>query len=208
MPLCACHKLVSMKYFNRWSPPHQVPRMPSDSRQSNLENMTHLSKNLSAAVASWTRVWRVPGLPAHVSFSRNPRLKTTIARWLEDLQCIELGPRFFALRSRQEEILCHEVAHAAALQLHGQGIAPHGPEWRALVEAAGFAPGSTLTTRRGGLRQTRPIPKPLYEHRCLVCHAVRYAKRAMANWRCVECVALNLPGQLQIVRRPREGVNR
>jgi predicted SprT family Zn-dependent metalloprotease len=171
--------------------------------------MSHLSKNLAVAVERWSRVWRVPGLPAKVSFSRNDRLKTTIARWLEDPQCVELGPRFFALRSRREEILCHELAHAAAILLHGRGIAPHGPQWCALVEAAGFSPGSRLKTRRRGPQQTRPVPTLLlYEHRCPICHAVRYAKRAMAGWRCVECVGAKLPGQLQIVPRPREVVSR
>lgn len=171
--------------------------------------MSYLSKDLVAAVARWCRLWRVPALPAKVSFKRNPRLKTTIARWQEKLQCVELGPRFFAFRRRKEEILCHELAHAAAILLHGRGIAPHGQEWCALVEAAGFVPGSMLKTRMHGPQETRAVSTPtLYEHRCPVCHAVRYAKRAMARWRCVECVEAKLPGQLQIVRRPRERVSR
>lgn len=161
--------------------------------------MRNISKSLSKAVVRWSNIWKVPELAAKVSFTRNSRLKTTIARWLKDTHCIELGSQFFVLRKRQGEILCHELAHAAAIQLHGRGTAPHGPEWSSLVKAAGFAPGSSLKMPRLRQRPARQRPTSLlYEHRCPVCHAVRYAKRGMIQWRCIECVKSGLSGRLQI----------
>jgi len=39
-----------------------------------------------------------------------------------------------------QEVLCHEAAHVAAYHLHGQTIRPHGREWKALIQMAGYPP--------------------------------------------------------------------
>lgn len=164
-----------------------------------MDDLRSLPEDLHAASLGWARLWQVRGLLRKVSLRRNSRLKSTVARWVQKAQCVELGPRFFALRSRQAEILCHELAHAAVVLKYGPGVSPHGPEWRALVEVAGFTSVARIKSRRRGRRQTPRAASPIaYEHRCPVCHAVRYAKRTMIGWRCVECVGIGLAGQLQI----------
>jgi predicted SprT family Zn-dependent metalloprotease len=96
--------------------------------------------------------------------------------------------------------LCHELAHAAALQIHGGGISPHGPEWHALIKTAGYSPSSVLKTSRSNLALRKNKNSRWYEHRCLVCHAVRFARKRMRQWRCEECSQLGLPGLLIISR--------
>jgi predicted SprT family Zn-dependent metalloprotease len=150
-------------------------------------------------VSFWAILWEVPRLPELVTFRQNPRLRTTIARWVPGFRCIELGTRFFTLEGQQEEVLCHELAHAAVSLKHGPGVMAHGPEWRALIKAAGFVPCTRLEVSSRGLQPARAArASRLYEHRCPVCQGVRYAKRAMMRWRCVECMGTGLPGELKI----------
>jgi predicted SprT family Zn-dependent metalloprotease len=101
------------------------------------------------------------------------------------------------------EVACHEVAHVAARELHGDGCRPHGPEWCKLVRAAGFQPSLRVAVA-GPEPKTRKSPPEsvLYEHRCLTCNAMRTARRPMVHWRCSECVAAGLSGKLTIISRP------
>lgn len=103
-----------------------------------------LPKDLSVQARRWCRLWRVEALLDEIVFCQNARLRTTVARWVQKSHCVELGPRFKLLRKRQAEVLCHELAHAAAIHRYGSRIAPHGPQWRQLVRVAGFAPGTRL----------------------------------------------------------------
>jgi SprT-like family len=157
--------------------------------------------NRSTTIDGWIAIWRVPELRSQVMFRRNPRLRVTVARWVQASQCVELGIRFFQLRRHQEEILCHELAHAAAVAKHGPSVSAHGLEWRALVRAAGFEPKVRWLSAREN--KTRGIVRGrtsrLYEHRCCVCQAVRLARRAMKQWHCVECVNAGLAGRLEII---------
>lgn len=41
-----------------------------------------------------------------------------------------------------QEVLCHEAAHVVAYHLHGHAIRPHGREWKALVQMAGYPPSA------------------------------------------------------------------
>jgi predicted SprT family Zn-dependent metalloprotease len=110
-----------------------------------------------------------------------------------------VGPRFIVLRSKRREILCHELAHAAANRRPAAGQSPHGAEWSKLVQSAGFDPVAQLTTAR----KSSPSPQSRdarYEHRCLVCQFVRVARRPVASWRCPECVRCGLPGKLTVKR--------
>lgn len=169
---------------------------------------TTLARHLSEAAAGWAKIWCVPQLLDGVTFRRNARLRSTVARWMLDAHCVELGPRFFALRRRQEEILCHELAHAAAVAKHGRCIEAHGPAWRALVQAAGFEPLVRFRSslRRGAQRRRAAHLTQLFEHRCLVCHAVRLARKPINSWRCVECLSSGLAGHLRISARLPTGV--
>jgi SprT protein len=157
-----------------------------------------LSEALQQRAANWVRLWNVPFLLQRICILENSLLRTTIARWQESQQCLELGPQFFRLKRRQNEILCHELAHAAALQIHGQGISPHGPEWHALIEAAGCSPSSVLKISSASKSSLKTKSPCWYEHRCPICHAVRYARRRVGQWRCVDCCQQGLPGFLEI----------
>jgi predicted SprT family Zn-dependent metalloprotease len=155
-----------------------------------------LSKNLKEDMQSWSRLWGLPDLSQEVSVRFNRRLRTTIAR-LSSLDVIEVGPRFIALQSKRREILCHELAHAAASRRPLGSQRPHGSEWAALVKTAGFDPVSRLRVS-GTLSPSTRSRAVRYEHRCLVCQFVRVARRSVHSWRCAECVRCGLPGELTI----------
>ena len=158
-----------------------------------------ISGQLARTLQHWAKLWRVPDLPDHIIFRHNARLRTTIARWVIESNCLEVSTRFFELRRDHREILCHELAHAAALKTHGRAIRPHGSEWRELVRDAGYEPRTRRVSKRGSHAPLRGIsPQSLYEHRCPVCHAVRYGKKPVTKWRCVECVGAGLSGNLTI----------
>jgi predicted SprT family Zn-dependent metalloprotease len=132
----------------------------------------------------------------------NPRLRTTVARYLPRGKRLEVSTT--AARARHpERVLVHELAHAAAVRLHGPGVKPHGKEWAALVEAAERA---GLTTRTRRLTVTKPkAPKAnpttaRFAHTCPVCQVRRIAKRRVTTWRCPDCHANGLPGDLVIER--------
>ena len=161
----------------------------------------------SAALA---RKWSIPSEAMEVGFKENPRLRRAVARFRRDLRVIEFGPRFFAEPARQAEVLCHELAHVAVVFLHGPKAKAHGPEWRALVEMAGYRPASFVARpasagELAGICQKSQMQraagfKPIYEHRCPVCQMVRRAKRPVPQWRCAACAAVGLPGTLAVKR--------
>ena len=158
-------------------------------------------------IATLMRTWNVPAEALAVELAANPRLKRAVARFRRRERVIELGPRFFELSSRQEEILCHELAHAVVAFVHGSSANAHGPEWRRLVEAAGYR-AEARTTRALPIEQGSVAPQRraslqlVYQHRCPVCQMVRRAKRPVPQWRCAACVAAGLPGTLQITKSP------
>ncbi len=168
------------------------------SRKANRLSTDLLSDDLNKRAIGWIRLWSVPTLLKRASVRRNNLLRTTVARWSEKTKCLELGPQFFRMTRRQDEILCHELAHAAAVQIHGRGVSPHGSEWHALITAAGYSPSSVLKTSKSSSPVPRRNKSNWYEHRCPVCHAVRFAKKPMRRWRCAECSQHGLKGLLEI----------
>jgi predicted SprT family Zn-dependent metalloprotease len=99
------------------------------------------------------------------------------------------------------EVLCHEAAHAAVVALHGRRVRPHGAEWRDLMLFAGFRPRVRLPSEDlVGLPRFAQRARVLWEHRCPVCQAHRFAGRPVRQWRCATCWAEGLPGQLRITR--------
>lgn len=156
-----------------------------------------LSTNLKRDIRSWSRLWGLPSLSQKVTVRFNGRLRTTVARLLSGIDVIEVGPRFIALRSKRREILCHELAHAAANRRRRGGQRPHGAEWAALVQSAGFSPAAQLTVPRSSSVSTQSRDAR-YEHRCLVCQFVKLARRPVHSWKCPECVRCGLPGNLQV----------
>jgi predicted SprT family Zn-dependent metalloprotease len=163
-----------------------------------------ISGHLARTLRSWAKLWRVPGLSDRITFRHNARLRTTIARWLIESNCLEVSTRFFELRRDHREILCHELAHAAASRIHGRCVRPHGHEWRELMREAGYEPRARRVYQRGTQASPSTVPsQSLYEHRCAVCHAVRYGKKPVRSWRCVGCVGAGLTGHLTIKVVPR-----
>lgn len=106
-------------------------------------------------------------------------------------------------------VLIHELAHLAVHERDGR-VRPHGEQWRALMRAAGLSSRAMAASSCGtGARrprlqaevrekQTRSAGRLPYEHRCPVCHMVRYAKRPVPAWRCRTCLGQGLDGMLSI----------
>lgn len=159
---------------------------------------------IKACLENWQQLWEIPELVTRLHVRFSPRLRTTWGRTqpargvITLAKALETGPR-----EHLEEVLCHEAAHVAAHMKHGRGARPHGPEWAALVELAGFSPMRAL--RIGAPSVSQGQPRTLFEHRCTVCQFRRLARRPVHAWRCAECVGAGLPGTLTITRIPQEG---
>jgi predicted SprT family Zn-dependent metalloprotease len=162
-----------------------------------------ISGRLARALRHWAGLWGVPELVDRMKFRHNACLRTTIARWVIASNTLELSARFFELPDAHWEILCHELAHAAAVRLGGQSVRPHGRLWGDLVRQAGFVPRPRHVTLQGrGASVPHVRRSGIYEHRCPICHAVRVGKRRVNQWRCAECVGAGLPGHLVITCVP------
>lgn len=169
-------------------------------RRATLLSTDLLSDALKKRASGWVCQWRVRTLLRQISVRHNKLLRTTVARWLEKEKTLELGQQFFRLAMSQDEILCHELAHAASIQIHGRRITPHGSEFHALLAAAGFSPRSALKISKLSSQFPRGNKSSWYEHRCPVCHAVRFAKKPMKQWGCAECNQHGLHGRLKITK--------
>ena len=139
---------------------------------------------------------------AGLTVVRNPRLRTTRARYLPLERRLEVStPAARALHP--ERVLIHELAHAAAVELYGRKVRPHGKEWAALIETAERAGFRMATPRESSAnRPTRRPSNAHFDHVCPVCQFRRIAKRRVTTWRCPDCRAAGLPGHLAIERRP------
>jgi len=78
-------------------------------------------------------------------------------------------------------------------------IRPHGPEWRAFMEAAGHVPRVRIpeSAMPAALRAERTASRR-WEHRCPVCQATRMARTRVTRWRCKRCVEAGRSGRLVI----------
>lgn len=139
---------------------------------------------------------------AELGIRINPRLVSTVARLMVHEGVIELNPTVAALDLRNwREVICHEAAHFAVLQRRRKVLRPHGPEWAALVQQAGFEPKASRV-RCGQSKQRRPATKRALLHTCPVCHFSKRAARQMPRWRCPECRSIGLDGLLRVERSP------
>ncbi|HEU0140133.1 MAG TPA: SprT family zinc-dependent metalloprotease [Bryobacteraceae bacterium] len=148
-------------------------------------------------VRTLARLWQHPSL-ADVSLVLAPRLSRSAGRCLPTRSSIELSAATLdsALAFRRE-VLCHEAAHAVVWARHGRKARPHGPEWQALMRQAGFEPRASLILCG---RRAKRSTTTRFRHTCPVCHFSRTAKRRMTSWRCPECQAIGLDGELRIQR--------
>lgn len=138
----------------------------------------------------------------HLGIRFNPRLTSTVARLIIHEGVIELNLTVAPLDLRnRREVICHEAAHFAVLQRHRKAVRPHGPEWAALVQQAGFEPTASRV-RCGQPKLRRPATKRTFLHTCPVCHFSKRAGRQMPRWRCPECRSIGLDGSLRVERGP------
>ncbi len=159
-------------------------------------------KVLQRLLADWSTIWNLPDLESRLSIVFSPRFRTAVGRCAPDKSEIRLAS--FLLTAPPEvlrEALCHEAAHAAVYALHGRGPRPHGEEWRELMRAAGFEPRIRMPVDMSPHgRKSRKGNRGLWEHRCPICHMSRTAHRPVRNWRCAQCRAAGLAGDLIVTR--------
>lgn len=155
-------------------------------------------------VARCAEVWNEPGLSARLTLVVGQRLERSLGRCYPGRGLVRIARLVVDLPAQlRDEIICHEAAHLVVFERHGRGSRPHGTEWKDLMRSVGLTPRVRiqLASAEAALSARPGSARVLYEHRCPVCHAVRFARRRVNQWRCRECVAVGLPGLLEISRR-------
>ena len=156
-------------------------------------------------VAAWCALWGLPGLERRVRIRFSQRLTASLGRATPARRSVRLAAALAAGPSDfLAEVLCHELAHIAAWELHGDAIRPHGREWKALMRRAGYRPSTRLTPPPGvalpAPRRRRRRRRYLYDHRCERCGWSRTARAVVRRWRCPPCSAAGGEGALAIWR--------
>jgi predicted SprT family Zn-dependent metalloprotease len=158
---------------------------------------------LKQHLASWGMLWRLPelGRQAEVKFST----RLNYALGIGDTRRYRITLNDVLLHERNRTLLictlCHEAAHIAAFRLHGVFISQHGPEWQALMRAAGFDPQvSRPADEVFGLEERMALSRRRYQYDCPVCgfSGVRGSRN---RWlRCGACQRAGREGLLAITR--------
>ncbi len=164
-----------------------------------------ISDEAHTSLRLWLETWNTPGLAAQTRIEISSRLTRSLGRCYPDKRLIRIASHLEAAPDRLlQEVLCHEMAHLAARELHGRNVRPHGPEWKALMTSAGFEPRTRLPSPNGTPQgRKRRGASTVYIHRCPVCQLLRTARRLMSRWRCAACVACGLEGRLTVTRYQR-----
>jgi len=159
---------------------------------------------ITRRLAGWCARWGLPGFEQELAITFSRRFRSALGRCAPASREIRLAA--FLLDAPAEllaEALCHEAAHAAAYELHGSGLKPHGAEWKRLMRQAGFKPRVRFPA---ALLPDDPVLVPrrrtghYWLHQCPVCHASRVAKTHVGRWRCASCVMAGLDGRLVVTR--------
>jgi predicted SprT family Zn-dependent metalloprotease len=160
---------------------------------------------LRRRIIPWSKKWHIPGLEENIQIEFSARLRTSLGRTLPARRVVRLNQLLLLPENHSllPEVLCHEVAHIATYELHGPECRPHGPEWESLVHAAGYPARLRVGLASDkGKKRTPTSQNVVYEYRCPVCQAVRYARRTNRRWLCAECVASGQPGTLVVTSHP------
>lgn len=165
-----------------------------------------LSTEAIASARRWLHLWNTPELAGRTTIEWSVRMTRSLGRCYPERRLIRLAAFVDkADKALLEEVLCHELAHLAAREIHGRRIRPHGPEWKALMRAAGYDPKVRLPAPPNAPqprpRRPRTRRRYLYLHRCPRCQLSRPARRAVRRWLCAACLASGLDGVLEIFRR-------
>lgn len=153
-------------------------------------------------LAKWSQHWGLPELPGRVQIGVSTRMRVSLGRCAPRSGTIRIAS--FLLAGPEHllaEVVCHELAHVAAVELHGPRCRPHGREWRALMRAAGHAPRARIP--EADLERVLPLQgstRVVWEHRCPACGARRLAGRPVKQWRCARCHRFGLGGRLVVSR--------
>lgn len=125
-------------------------------------------------VAYWhARALAILGIPEgglsipEVSFDLKGRAAgQTVYRHASRHCHIRLNDQLLASHTRYmlTQTVPHEVAHAVIYQLHGSHCRPHGPEWRALMQALGV---EARVCHDLPARPSRRLPRYRYLCRCV-----------------------------------------
>lgn len=167
-----------------------------------MTSSDELAAEWKSLLAGWAHTWGLPDLERRITIRVSSRLRTSLGRCVPARGEVRIASFLVdAPRSLLGEVLCHETAHAAVHLRHGGNRRPHGPEWRALMRAAGFEPRVQLPRDAlATLPKHAQRARRLWEHRCPVCHAAQFAGRPVRQWRCAPCRAAGLDGELVISR--------
>jgi predicted SprT family Zn-dependent metalloprotease len=158
----------------------------------------------ASVVARCAEVWNEPDLPARLTLVVSARLERSLGRCYPERGLVRIARFALDLPALlRDEIISHEVAHLVVFERHGRGSRPHGAEWKTLMRSVGLTPRVRiqLAPEEAALSARPGSARARYEHRCPVCHASRFARRRMSQWRCRECVTFGLPGVLEVSRR-------
>lgn len=155
-----------------------------------------------AEIERYARLWNFPELEEVVSLRFSARLKKTWARINLSTNTITLASELRGDRERLNDVLCHELAHVVSHERVGRAEGPHGPTWRRLVLDAGGDPSVRLADRNATTTKANGVPRR-FLHRCPVCDFSRIARRPIPAWRCADCVAAGLSGELIVTEQAR-----
>ena len=164
-------------------------------------------------------LWEFPQLAETTRVEVSTRMTRSLARVRPDTRLIRIAqPVVEGPPASLEEVICHEAAHIVAHSQATQRIRPHGREWAALMEQAGYPARARVDARllgitmpaapgRGGNggRGSGRRKKYVYDHRCPVCQNHRTSGRVVRSWRCGPCVDAGMKGELVVTRSERAG---
>lgn len=146
-------------------------------------------------INEWFMLWDVNLPISDVTIEFSKRLKTSLGRTHVAKHLVRLNPILLKAEAGYlSEVLCHELAHIAVYEKYGASAKPHGVQWAELMRKAGYEPHVRLVSKES--IDNKAMTK--YEHFCPVCQSVRYAYRAMRQWRCSSCIDAGLKGKLMI----------
>jgi len=135
--------------------------------------------DIPTLLQGWCDLWNVGDLAPEISVEISSRMTRSLGRCYPDRQLIRIAK--YVLEHSEDlfqEVLCHEAAHVAAHELHGRSIRPHGPEWKTLIQMAGYPPtvrykGVPLSRLPQRARRKRPSSSILESLRVGLMNRVR-----------------------------------
>jgi len=153
-------------------------------------------EEIRTSILKFCKLWDVEEIQDEIQVEFSTRLTHSLGRTQPLQKIIRLNTELrTTLNDHLEEVICHELAHVAAVYQHGASLKPHGKEWQALVMLAGYEP--SVRMKVNGQASPSKVSRR-YKHLCPVCHSQSIGRTRMTRWRCPECVANGLSGELEI----------